>query len=124
MKKDTSADMHSRDEQHAGLRKLSLGFLSHLLLQYQIKDRQAASDMIGGFQEAMNEVDDENMNDKDKMFEMLYLNIITLRRFHGIQSRLAAITLAIFFVENFQYLPIASIPLIERRNSTSKTSER
>ena len=123
-KKDASADTRSRDEQHAGLRKFTLGFLSHLLLQYPNKDRQAASDMVGGFQEAMNDIDNLDMNDKDKMFEMLYLNIITLQRFRGIQPRLAAITLANFFLKNFKYLPTASIPLIERRSSTSRTYER
>ena len=118
MKKNSSAEICSRDGRSSVPPKFTREFLTDLLLQYPIKDQQAASDMVIGFQEAMHDIEDLDIRNMDKMFKMLYLNIIALEKFSSIESRLAAITLAKFFLENFHYLPTASIPLIEHKKES------
>ena len=92
---------------------VTLEYLNQLLLRYPEESRQIASDIVRGFQEAIDDIEDINMNDMDETYNMLYQNLMTMPRFQGIQSRLAAITLAKFFLEKFQYFPTPSIPLIQ-----------
>jgi hypothetical protein len=121
-KKDTSEDIRARDEQHENPSKYALEFLNNQLLQYSLEDRETASKMDAGFNESMadiylemNDEEDLDMEDKDKAFNKLYQSILTLPEFRVIKSRLVAIILAKFFVENYHYLPTPSIPLIECR---------
>ena len=121
-KKCGSADICARDEQHENPSKYALEFLNNQLLQYSLEDRETASKMDAGFNESMadiylemNDEDDLDMEDKDKAFNKLYQSIMTLPEFRVIKSRLVAIILAKFFVENYHYLPTPSIPLIECR---------
>ena len=112
---------------------MTLDYLDQLLLQYPTESRQTASEIVGGFQEAIDDIEDINMDDMDEAYNMLYQNLMTMPTFQGIQSRLAAITLAKFFLDKFQYLPTPSIPLIQsaeamtnshRQNSSSLPHRR
>lgn len=94
-------------------------YLNQLLLRYPENSRHTASEIVGGFQEAIDDIEDINMDDMDEAYNMLYQNLMTMPTFQGIQSRLAAITLAKFFLEKFQYLPTPSIPLIQTSESNS-----
>ena len=91
--------------------------MNQLLLRYPEESRQIASDIVGGFQEAIDDIEDINMDDMDEAYNMLYQNLMTIPTFQGIQSRLAAITLAKFFLEKFQYLPTPSKLQISRSPS-------
>ena len=118
----------TRNQQQDGINdpgrisKVTLEYLNQLLLRYPEESRQIASDIVGGFQEAIDDIEDINMDDMDEAYNMLYQNLMTMPTFQGIQSRLAAITLAKFFLEKFQYLPTPSIPLIQTSESHSSPS--
>lgn len=101
--------------------KVTLEYLNQRLLQYPDESRQKASEIVSGFHEAIDDIEDINMDDMDEAYNMLYQNLMTMPTFQGIQSRLAAITLAKFFLEKFQYLPTPSIPLIQT-NETNNAS--
>ena len=127
-KKYTSANIRARDEKNENSTKFMLECLNTKLLEYSVEERETASKMDDGFTAAMadtylemNDMEDLDMEDKDEAFNKLYQNIVTLPEFCGIQSRLVAIILAKFFLENFKYLPTPSIPLIECRD-IAKTS--
>ena len=98
---------------------MTLTYLNQLLSQYPEKSRQTAFEIVGGFQEAIDDIEDINMDDMDEAYNMLYQNLMTMPTFQGIQSRLAAITLAKFFLDKFQYLPTPSIPLIQSSDTSN-----
>ena len=112
----------SRLQTTEGISQFTLEYLNQLLLQYPDESRQTASDIVGGFQDAIDDIEDINMDDMDEAYNMLYQNLMTMPTFQGIQSRLAAITLAKFFLEKFQYLPTPSIPLIQTSELNSSLS--
>ena len=112
-KNNPGPNIRSKPEEHEGISKLTLEYLNQLLLKYPDDSRQTASEIVGGFQDAIDDIEDINMDDMDEAYNMLYQNLMTMPTFQGIQSRLAAITLAKFFLQKFQYLPTPSIPLIQ-----------
>jgi hypothetical protein len=118
-KNNPAPTINSRHQQHEGISKVTLEYLNQLLLQYSNDSRQTASDIVGGFKDAIDDIEDLNMDDMDEAYNMLYQNLMTMQPFQGIQSRLAAITLAKFFLEKFQYLPTPSIPLIQSSEATN-----
>jgi hypothetical protein len=98
---------------------VTLEYLNQLLLEYPNDSLRTASDVVSGFQDAIDELEDITMDDMDEAFTELHHSIMTMPTFHGIQSRLAAITLSTFFVEKFKYLPAPAIPLIEMRDTSN-----
>ena len=98
-------------------------YLNHLLLQYPDESRQTASDIVGGFQEAIADMEDISMDDMDEAYNTLYQNLMTMPTFQDIQSRLAAITLAKFFLNEFQYLPSPSIHVIQSSEVTTDSNQ-
>ena len=101
---------HEKDE---GTREVTMAHLNQLLLKYPPASRQTAYDIVGGFQDAIDDIEDINLDDMDEAYTVLYQSLTTMSTFRGIHSRLAGITLAKFFVHNYQYLPSPSMPFIQ-----------
>ena len=102
----------SRDEHNDDSISLYLDYVNYLLLQYPKKDRKNVSEMTAGFQQAINEIDDLDMDDKDVGFNLLYKNVFNMPGIQEMKSQPVALALAKYFLENFQYLPKPAVPLI------------
>ena len=79
------------------------------------ESRKIASDIVEGFQEAVEQIEDLNMEDMDEAYNILYSNLMNQSSIKGVQSQssLAAITIAKFFLEKFQYVPHPALALID-----------
>ena len=75
---------------------MTLHLLNQLLSKYSEKRRQTASEIVRRFQEAIDNIHLINMDDMGEAYTMLYKNFMTMPTFQGIQSRLAAVSLAKF----------------------------
>ena len=98
-------------------------YLDGLLSTFPDQSRRTAQEIVAGFQDAIDQIEDINMEDMDEAYAMLYENLLTMDAFRGNNnSLLAAITLAKFFLDHFKYMPSKSIDIIkkdEKRNNRS-----
>lgn len=104
----------SPTEQKGNAMNETLAIINQCLAQYPEESMRICSDIVAGVVDAVDEMEDIHMDDMDESYNMLYRNIMKNHiAYKNITSRLAAITLAKVFIEQFDHVPAASLPHIE-----------
>ena len=100
-------------------------YLDGLLSTFPDQSRRTAQEIVAGFQDAIDQIEDINMEDMDEAYTMLYQNLLTMDAFQGNNdSLLAAITLAKFFLDHFNYMPSKSIDIIKKDEKRNNRASR
>ena len=89
--------------------RIQLKLINRALLKYPEEEQKLSSTILEGFQNAMDEMDNFNLNDIDLAYNMLYVGHMTLPNYNFSQFHVIAVTLAKFFVQEFRSLPSSFI---------------
>ena len=82
-----------------GGKEVVISLLNEFMEEYAEEDQNSVKEIIAGFQEAINEIEDFKMDNKIEGFNLLHFGLMGLPIFEHLQPQLITIALLKFFVE-------------------------